>query len=133
MKKLLALILSVLTLVGCSTTKPTPPSVPVLVESVSRTAVAVDLMDNPQHRAEFEDVVMILDVFIAGGDLDPATLRLLFRDADPKIFLALLAGLDLYEAYFKEAVEKQMANREHLIPVLQALRNGIQQGLDITR
>lgn len=133
MKKFISLLLLSAMLVGCSTTKPIPPSVPVLVQSVSRTAVAVDLMDNPQHRGEYEDVIFVLDQFIAGGDLDPGTLRTLFRDADPKVLLAVLAGLDLYEAYVKELVQKQMADREHLLPVLQALRKGIQDGINLTQ
>lgn len=134
MKKLISiLLLSVSLITGCSTTKPISPSVPVLVQSVSRTAVAVDLMDNPQHRGEYEDVIFVLDQFIAGGDLDPGILRTLFRDADPKVLLAVLAGVDLYDIYFKELVKQQLADREHLLPVLQALRKGIQDGINVTQ
>lgn len=131
MKKLIALLLSVLTLVGCSTTTKNPDAT-VLIRSVSRTATAVYLTDNPQNRPAFVKLVTGLNVFIEGGEIDPVKLRELIQTDDPKVLLVLLTAVDLYDAYVKQLVEQGLNDREHLLPALIALRDGIQQGLDIT-
>jgi len=131
MKKLIALFLSVLTLAGCSTT-PKSPSATVLIKSVSRTATAIHIQDNPQHREAFVRVVAGINILIEGGEIDPAELRELIQLEDPKVALVLLAAVDLYDAYVKELVGQQLNDWEHLRPALVAFRDGIQQGLDIT-
>lgn len=139
----LALALSgSLLLTGCATTQngaaPSQTQVQATaaaVEAASQIGVFFAVRSEPDSKGYFEVAATIIGIAIADGAYDPAALKKSLEDMtvnelkEPEALLAITTALNVYEAYFGQAVSQKLDQNVYVKPVLNALKRGIEFGI----
>lgn len=137
---------------GCSTTSgggtdpgtnaaPSIPSVNVqrtsnAVEVAAETGVMFAIRENPETRQYFTLALTTLDTLLTDAVIDPQRIRealaIIEAGEDENTWIAVTAGLNIYKLYFGDLVSRGLDSNDYARPVLNALRNGISNGLKVT-
>lgn len=147
MKKFLLILVSCFALIACETTTPPGGETPSgQIESVTRTAAIIEmsaqlatygvLRTDPDTRPYFETSVLLINSAISRGQYDPdaisnilAKISINAKDSEI-VFISTTAALALYRITYADSVGRQLDKNVYVKPVLAALANGIQLGLN---
>lgn len=140
------LLAFILAFTACQTTTPPGENPPSQVESVNRTSAIVEmsaqlatygvLRTEPDTRPYFETAVLLINSAISRGQYDPDAISNILAKVsiDGKdreiVFITTTAALALYRITYADALDRKLDQNIYVRPVLTALANGIQLGLN---
>jgi len=138
MKTLLSILLSFsLLIASCTSIKNADLSkAPSTISAVVPYSVKYGVNKSPKTAPYLAALATVINGFALGKDLSPEALQQLIATAKIKELQTPIAknietmAMELYKTYYSDAVTRKLATVENLVPILKALADAINQGLE---